>query len=242
MCLYVSVRNLLFWLTPRGCGRPGVERSSMETVASPAASHAETLGIRLRNAAMGGLFAVVLLLPKVLHIRRDERSWTAFRILLGIAGAGLVVLPLAIWNSWFAGIAGLAMFLTAALLPPAKPDTLVDDKAKELAALVVVNGGKYQPGTGPATCVRLFVGAANIWALNSHLHPLLRIPVAGITSALAEEMSDGWVVRVRWADRMAEFSYAGIFAEHLARVAESTIGSVMPSSLPILPRSRAANA
>ena len=214
----------------------------METVASPAAAHAETLGVRLRNAAIGALFAAVLLLPKLLHIRRDERSWTAFRILLGITGAALVVLPLAIWNSWLAGIAGLAMFLTAALLPPAKPDTLLDDKAKELGVLVVVNGGKYEPGTGPASAVRLFVGAENIWALNSHLHPLLRIPVAGITSALAEETSSGWVVRVRWADRMAEFSYNGIFAEHLARVAETTIRGVMPSSLPILPRSRAASA
>jgi hypothetical protein len=214
----------------------------METVANSTASHVGTLGVRLRNAAIGVVFAVVLLLPKVLHIRRDERSWTAFRILLGIAGAALVVLPLAIWNSWLAGIAGLAMFLTAALLPPAKPDTLVDDKAKQLGALVVINGGKYQPGTGPASPVRLFVGAENIWALNSHLHPLLRIPVTGITSALAEETSDGWVVRLRWADRMAEFSYAGIFAEHLARVAESTIRGIMPSSLPILPRSRAASA
>jgi hypothetical protein len=214
----------------------------METAASPAASQADTLGVRLRNAAIGVLFVVVLLLPKVLHIRRDERSWTAFRILLGIAGAALVVLPLAMWNSWLAGIAGLAMFLTAALLPPAKPNTLIDDKSKELGALVVINGGKYQPGTGPASSVRLFMGAENIWALNSHLHPLLRIPVAGITSALAEEAPDGWVVRVRWADRMAEFSYTGIFAEHLARVAESTIRSIMPSSLPILSRSRAASA
>jgi hypothetical protein len=214
----------------------------METTVNPAASQAETLGVRLRNAGIGALFAVVLVLPKLLHIRRDERSWTAFRILLGIAGASLVVLPLAIWNSWLAAIAGLAMFLTAALLPPAKPDTLVDDKAKELGVLVVVNGGKYQPGTGPAASVQLFIGATNIWALNSHLHPLVTIPVTGISSVLAEENSHGWVVRVRWADRMAEFSYAGIFAEHLARVAESTIRGVTPSSLPILPRSRAANA
>lgn len=214
----------------------------METTASPATSQAESLGVRLRNAAIATLFAVILLVPKLLHIRRDERSWMAFRILLGIAGASLVVLPLAFWNSWLAAIAGLAMFLTAALLPPAKPNTLVDDKAKELGVLVVVNGGKYQPGTGPAACVQLFVGADNIWALNSHLHPLLTIPATGISSVLAEETPNAWVVRVRWADRFAEFSYTGIFAEHLARVAESTIRSVMLSSLPILPRSRAASA
>jgi hypothetical protein len=214
----------------------------METTASQTASQTDSLGIRLRNIAIGALFAVVLLVPKLLRIRRDPRSWTAFRILLGIAGAALVVLPLAFWNSWLAGIAGLAMFLTAALLPSAKPDSQTDEKAKELGALVVVNGGRYNPGTGPASSVQLFVAADNIWVLNSHLHPLLIIPTSGISSVRAEEAANGWVLRVRWKDRIGEFSYAGIFAEHLARVAESTIRSVMPSALPILPRTRAAGA
>jgi hypothetical protein len=214
----------------------------METTASQAASQTESLAIRLRNVAIGALFAVVLLVPKLLRIRRDERSWTAFRILLGIAGAALVILPLAFWNSWLAAIAGLVMFLTAALLPPAMPDTQIDEKARELGVLVVVNGGKFQPGTGPASPVRLFVGADNIWALNSHLRPLLIIPASEISSVHAEEAADGWVVRVRWLDRIGEFVYSGIFAEHLARVAESTLRSVMPSALPILPRSRAASA
>jgi hypothetical protein len=211
----------------------------MDTTATPAASPS---GTRLRAAAIGILFAVVLLVPKMLLIRRDQRSWMAFRILLSLAGAGLVVLPLAFWNNWLAGIAGLAMFLAAVLLPPAKPHTLVDDKAKELGALVVVNGGKYRPGTGPASAVQLFVGSANIWALNSHLHPLLAFPTSGISSVHAVETPSGWIVRVRWMDRVAEFSYTGIFAEHLARVAESTIQRVMHSSLPVLPRSRAARA
>jgi hypothetical protein len=213
----------------------------METTASPIVSHLEHLATRLRNLAVGALFALVLLVPKILRIRRDPRSWTAFRVLLGLAGASLVVLPLAFWNSWLAGIVGLAMFLTAALLPGAKPDSRIDEKTRELGALVVVNGGKYQPGAGPSSPVQLFVGSDNIWALNSHLHSLLIIPVAQIASAHAEETSRGWVLQIRWADRLSEFSYAGIFAEHLARVAESTIRGVMPTALPILPRSRAAS-
>jgi hypothetical protein len=214
----------------------------MESTASPAVSQTESLAIRLRSIAIGALFALVLLVPKVLRVRRDERSWTAFRILLGIAGAALVVLPLAFWNSWLAAIAGLAMFLTSALLPPALPEAEIDHKAKELGALVVVNGGKYQPGTGPASPVQLFVGSNHIWALNSHLNSLGTIPVHEISSVLAEETREGWVLRVRCAERLAEFSYNGIFAEHLARVAEYTIRGVMPSALPILPRSRAAGA
>jgi hypothetical protein len=74
-------------------------------------------------------------------------------------------------------------------------------------------------------------------------HPLAVISVPELISARAEEMQGQWVLRVRWADRTAVFAYSGVFAEHLARVAESTVQSVMRPTLPVLPqRSRAANA
>src|SRR6266849_7333642 len=121
------------------------ERTVMSTTSTPVASPQETAAGRLRNFARGALFALVLLLPKLLNLRRDRRSWLAFRILLAIAGASLVVLPISLWNSWHAAIAGLAMFLAAILLPDAKPDTTLADTATRLGALVIVNGGLYQP-------------------------------------------------------------------------------------------------
>src|SRR4051812_10891522 len=216
----------------------------MVSTATTDVSKHESIGTRLRNAAIGTLFAAVLLIPRILHVRRDERSWLAFRVLMGLTGAGLVILPLAFWNSWLAGIAGLVLFLAAVLAPPAEPQDEVDDKARELGALVVVNGGKCCPGTGPASPVQLFVGSDTIWAMNSHLHALLTIPTAQILSVLAEETGSGWTVRLRWTDHAAEFSYSGIFAEHLARVAEASIRGVMPGTLPVLqpPRTRAARA
>src|SRR5262250_2661631 len=123
----------------------------MEGTATTQVSQQENVGARLRNAAIAALFAAVLVIPKVLHVRRDERSWLAFRILMGFTGAGLVILPLAFWNSWLAAIAGLVLFLAAVLAPPAQPEDEIDDKARELGALVVVNGGKCCPGTGPAS-------------------------------------------------------------------------------------------
>src|SRR5258708_38562171 len=84
-----------------------LERKVMSTTSTPVASQQEeTVVARLRNFAFGALFAVVLLLPKVLNLRRDRRSWFAFRVLLAVAGASLVVLPLSLWNSWHAAIAG----------------------------------------------------------------------------------------------------------------------------------------
>ena len=103
----------------------------MDSTANPAASQTANALARLQKMLIGALFAGVLLVPKILNLRRDERSWTAFRVLLGFAGAALVILPLAFWNSWLAGIAGLALFLTAALLPPAIANVTADDKARE---------------------------------------------------------------------------------------------------------------
>jgi hypothetical protein len=218
----------------------------MSTAPATAASQPKATPARLRNFLIGALFAVVLLLPRLLQIRRNVQSWMVFRIFLALAGAALVVLPLSLWNSWFAAIAGLAMFLAAILLPPAKAQNDPDDKARELSALVIVNGGKYQTGKTTSTPVQLFVGSAQIWVLDSHLQPLLVIPAAEINSADATQAQkkDRWILQICWSDNSAEFSYQGIFAEHLAHVAQATLSSVMQmhTPLPVLPRSRAASA
>jgi len=214
----------------------------MTTTSSPAFIQRESFGKRLQNGAVGILFALVLLIPRLLHLRRNPRSWRLFCIVLGIAGAALVILPLGLGNSYFYALVGMVMFIAAILLPPAKPVLSADDKARELGALVVVNGGQYQSRSSAAAAVQLFVGAESISVLDSHVQPLLVIPVVEITSSRAEESGKHWFVRVVWPGHIAEFSYGGIFAEHLARVAESTLGSVMRPSLPVIPRTRAASA
>ena len=214
----------------------------MSTNFGPALTRPESLGKKLRNAAVGILFALVLLIPRILHLRRNPRSWRLFCILLGIAGAALVILPLGLGNNYAYALIGMVMFIAAILLPPAKPVFNVDDKARELGALVVVNGGQYQSRSSAAASVQLFVGAESISVLDSRFQPLLVIPVAEITLARAEQSGEDWLVRVVWPDHTAEFSYTGIFAEHLARVAESTLRSVMRPSLPVIPQARAASA
>ena len=218
------------------------ERKVMSTTSTPVASQQDSVAIRLRNFGLSALFALVLLLPKLLNLRRDPRSWLAFRIVLAIAGAALVILPLSLWNSWTAAIAGLAMFLAAILLPDAKPDTTLADTAARLGALVIVNGGGYQSEDAQLLAAQLFVCPERIWALDSHLHPILVIPTSQISSAIAAESAGDWILRVRWDEHTADFHYHGIFAEHLARVAESTLRSVIHPVLPVLPQKRAATA
>jgi hypothetical protein len=252
----------------------------MSTTSTPVAPLQETTAARLRNLGLGALFSLVLFVSKLVNVRRDRHSWFAFRVLLAISGASLVILPLSLWNNWTAGIAGLAMFLAAILLPAAKPDTTQADTAARLGALAIVDGGLYQPRQWPGEQaqtqrapleghwgtplesvqlesaqpgnaqpdnvaglpVQLFVCADRIWALDSQQQPLLVIPTAQIISALASESAARWIVRVRWAEHTADFLYRGIFGEHLARVAESTLRNAIPPALPAIAKKRAATA
>ena len=214
----------------------------MSTTSNPALSQPEGLGRKLRHFAVGTLFALVLLIPKILHVRRNPRSWLLFRIFLGVAGAALVVLPVGLGTSFLPAIVGLAMFISAILLPPAKPGTSADDKTRELDALIVVNGGQFNLEEASSFAAQLFVGDEHISVRDSQLQSVLEIPVSEITLARAEESHDCWFLRVDWVDKTAVFSYRGVFAEHLARVAETTIRSVMRPALPVLPQRRAAGA
>jgi hypothetical protein len=159
----------------------------LSTTSSPALTQQESFGKKLRNTAVGILFALVLLIPRLLHLRRNPRSWRLFCILLGIAGAALVILPLGLGNNYAYALIGMVMFIAAILLPPAKPVMSADDKARELGALVVVNGGQYRSQDSAGASVRLFVGAESISVLDSMFQPLLVIPIAEITSARAEK-------------------------------------------------------
>jgi len=212
------------------------------SVTSSPESQPPASGGSLRNAAIGTLFALVLIVPKLAHLRRNPRSWMFFRIFLGIAGAALVLLPLGFGSSFVPAIIGLAMFISAILLPPTRPDVIAGDQARELGALVVVNGGRFKLGDAPSFAAQLFVGDKLISVRDARLESFLNIPLAEITSVQAEESHGRWFLRVNWANKTAVFAYRGVFAEHLARVAETTIRSVMRPALPVLPQRRAAGA
>jgi len=214
----------------------------MSATSTPALAQPDSFGKKLRHLAVGALFVLVLLIPNILHLRRNPRSWMLFRIFLAIAGVALVIVPLGAWSSYVPAILGLAMFVSAILLPAAKSFTGVGDKASELGALIVVNGGRFKVGDSPSFAAQLFVGADHVWVLDSDLQSCLEIPVGEITSARAEESHGRWFLRINWANKTAAFLYRGVFAEHLARVAESTIQSVMRPALPVLPQRRAAGA
>jgi hypothetical protein len=214
----------------------------MSAASSQAISQPESFGKRLRHLVIGTLFALALLIPKILHARRNPRSWMLFRIFLALAGAALVIFPLGAWSSYAPAVVGLTMFISAILLPPAKPESDASGKARELGALVVVNGGRFKLGDASSFAAQLFVGAEHISVRDSRLQSFLEIPVSEITLAQAEESNGRWFLRINWVNKTAVFLYQGVFAEHLASVAETTIRGVMRPALPVPPQRRAAGA
>lgn len=224
----------------------------MSTAATTETTLTNGLTAKLRKSVVGAGFAISLLAPKALNLRRNEHSWTIFRTIMGFFGAALVVLPIGFYSSYFLAVIGLGIFIAAILLPPAKSTTCAEDKAAELGALAVVNGGLFRAAGIPAIPVQLFVGSENLWAVqSSDFHPILVIAAPELISARAEETFEGpgglsgpgrWTLRVKWANHSATFSYSGVFAEHLARNAESTVLSIVRPAPQARPRTRAARA
>ena len=145
---------------------------------------------------------------------------------------------------------GLALF---GLLVKARPERkTVDDVARELNALVVLNGGSWTNGEHskaiPETSI--FVVADRLVVLTARFHAIAEIPVAGVRNVSVHEAipvtprknvdaaAETWQTEVTWTStgetHTGTFRFDGFFAEHLARVAEQTIISVWKKQLPVL--------
>ncbi len=199
---------------------------------------------RTRNFLGDAVFLLIQRFPRLLKFQSSESSWTIFRLLLGCFGAALVVLPLSFWIGWVTGIiapvAGLVLFVASILLPPLELESETDRKARELGASTMVSGGEYQPGNAPAAHARLFISPTHIWALDSHLNPLLVIPTPEVSNLSVRSNQNNWLLQIRWLDHKAEFSFDGIFAERFARLAENSVRASLPESLQIPAKGRAA--
>lgn len=205
-------------------------------------AHSEGNMAKLRRIVLRMLFVLFLLIPKTLALRRKPRVWMAMRIALGIIGAMMVMAPLGRTSSWVMGVLGLMLFVIAALAGASRADNSIDNRARELGALVTVNGGRFEQANGRVETVRLFVGSERIWAMDSALHPILVVPVNEIVSARAAKSVSGWSLWLEWSGSVAEFTYDGFFAEHLARIAETTVRSVLRPAVRVMQQSQSAGA
>jgi len=202
---------------------------------------------RLRDSAADSIFQISRAFPKLLAFRSTPGAWIGFRVLLGIIGAGLVVLPLSLWNAWAFAPVGLVLFLLAVLLPPIRQDRGTGEAIKQLGAYLVLDGGRLACGSlssenGQPCAVNLYLTQSRVWALDPELRPIVVIPAEEISVVTACPSQDDWSLRVSWQTGSAEFSFAGLFAERRARLAEQGLRHLVHSSERSLERPQRAKA
>jgi hypothetical protein len=188
---------------------------------------------RLRRGGLWVIFALVLMIPKVNRLRR-RRAWNLIRILVAMAGAAILVVGLARGHGFALIFVGALMLVVGLLLSAERPEISIDARAKELGALITVDGGRYIDAAGNGHRSKLFVGPDRLWALDSALHVLLEIPLTQVRTLVVEPSGTGWSFRVDGEKTKAEFIYEGSFAQHLAGVAEATVRSRLNRELPVM--------
>lgn len=175
---------------------------------------------RFREAFADSLFQASIGFPKLLAFRSTPGAWTVFRILLGAAGAALVVLPLSLWNAWAFAPVGLVLFLLAVLLPPLRQDRGTAKAIQQLGAYLVLDGGRAVLPAAEPVQVRFYLTTTRVWVLDAELRPVVVIPANEITLLTAFPSQSDWQLRVNWKAGSAEFTFSGLFAERRARLAE----------------------
>jgi hypothetical protein len=201
-----------------------------------------------RKAALSVLFAAIMVIPGVRRLRRKIWEWSAVRILVAAVGCLLG------WRYKHANggivdlVVGVAL-MAFGLLVRAKPEAKsVDAQARGLDALVVLNGGAFIPAGNerPSRLVSIFVNPDRLFVVDEQGHTLEEIPLVRVRELAArpvpvsdesEAEAQTWDLAITWESkdiRTARFRYDGSFAEHLARVAETTVRNVLRRELPVL--------
>ena len=189
---------------------------------------------RLRRGVLWLIFGLILLIPKVNRLRRRRELWKLLRLFMACAGAVIVALGTTQWHSLALLAVGALMLLFALIVAPERPELSIDARARELGALIVVDGGRYIGASGRPHRVKLFLAPDRLLVLDSALQILFEIPLQQIRSLSVLPTGANWSLRVASAETTAEFLYEGIFGEHLARVAEATLRGQLHRELPVL--------
>jgi len=190
-------------------------------------------------------------LSNYLHPRRNQHSWFVFRLALGFFGAALVLLPLALPQSWIASIFGLAFFMTSILLPSVlashtpgeRPDVSQarSEMPRELHGQLILHGAEFCSGLAGLVPVQLIVSEEQIVAMKSNLQPAVVVPTAELSSVFLQRSENSWLLFLLWSGKETAFAFHGHLAERHARKAEAAIHNFIRAT-PEQPKARAAGA
>lgn len=189
---------------------------------------------RIARGALWLLFAVLLLVPKLVALRRRPRAWNVARVIFVAIGVALILADVTVRAGTVYAVLGTALALIGLSVKPVRSRQSLDDRARQLGALVVVNGGTCRPPDGVAFKAHLCAGADRVWLLDPALAVRAEVPLASLAELRVQGAADEWKVLLLGAGTTVELAYAGSFAEHFARVAESTVRSQLRRDLPVL--------
>jgi hypothetical protein len=195
-----------------------------------------------KRAAMGALFFLILLIPRFRRLRRRVWAWSLVRVIAVVSGGVLI------WHYARAQagagflLGGLVLIALGILVRDTPQAKTTEETARELGALVVLNGGTFLPATGAAQAnAQIFVFPDRLLVLDSREEAVGEIPLARLQHysahpASSEEVKGGapWELEIVDESTSARFRYEGFFAEHLARVAETTLRNLRAQELPVL--------
>ena len=187
---------------------------------------------RLRDSLADSLFHISRAFPKLLALRSMPSAWTVFRLMLGGIGAGMVVLPLSLWNGWAFAPVGLVLFLLAVLLPPVRKSRGGRRASEQLGAYLVLDGGRFVAETGSPT-VNFYLTETRVWALDQEMRPVVVFPANEITLLTTVPVEGDSILRVGSKSNVAEFRFAGLFAERRARLAAEGLRHLVQSGEPL---------
>lgn len=196
-----------------------------------------------KRGAVGVLFFLILLIPRIRRLRRRVWAWTVIRVIAALVGGWLFGRYLYAQAGTGPLLGGLAL-LVFGLFVRAQPQMKsLDEKARALGALVVLNGGTFHPvGGGEAyRGATILAFPERLLVLDDHEQPLREIPLAEVRRLSARPALGGvgdeggpWELEVIHNSESQRFHYAGYFGEHLARVAELTLRNLIRKDLPVL--------
>ena len=189
---------------------------------------------RAWRGALWLIFALALIIPKMSRLQRHRRGWNFARIATAFAGAALMAFAAARGHAFPLFLSGALVLVSALLLRPEHQEISIDARARELGALIVVDGGYYIDAAGEANRAKLFIGSDRLWALDSDLQILLDIPLQQVRTLSVQPAGADWKLRLEGNQAATEFLYRGNFSEHLARVADATVRSRLIRDLPVL--------
>jgi hypothetical protein len=214
-----------------------------EKTAHPAPAR-EPARSRARRLAIAILFSAILLIPRLRRLRRRPGPWLVLRTLVAAAGGVLIWRFLRLDGGPRSLVIGAVLVILGVAVRARPEKKTVDDVARELDALVVVNGGDFSGAGNTHRDVNIAVGPERLIVLTRAFEKLAEIPLdatrqisTGPAGANGHRSSAVWELRIDWESEgpeTARFRFQGTFAEHLARVASQTITSVWKKSLPVI--------